>query len=81
MEWPTYKAKILFIGRKQICEIKLPLVSGDGELEEDIFDVSMLSSRYFETQRRRSVEYSSSNERETAIRLTAVEEGTLSFPH
>lgn len=63
---------VIFIGRKQICEVKLPLLTGDGELIEDIFDASLVSSSDFGTPRNRSVEYISSNEKETAIRLTAV---------
>ncbi|KAK5975267.1 hypothetical protein GCK32_013061 [Trichostrongylus colubriformis] len=39
-EGRSYKGKILFVGAKELCEMKANSISADGELIEDIFDVS-----------------------------------------
>ncbi|VDP09797.1 unnamed protein product [Heligmosomoides polygyrus] len=77
----SYKAKIIFIGRKEICELKSSSVTADGELLEDVFDVSPLEAteRERESNRTDSVEAVADTEmeairRENTIQLIAIKE-------
>ncbi|VDO74787.1 unnamed protein product [Heligmosomoides polygyrus] len=78
----SYKAKIIFIGRKEICELKPSSVTADGELLEDVFDVSPLEAteRERESNRKDSREEAVADtdmeaiRRENTIQLIAIKE-------
>ncbi|KAK6037812.1 hypothetical protein COOONC_24681 [Cooperia oncophora] len=74
-EGRSYKGKVLFVGPKELCEMKTSSVSTDGELVEDVFDVSCaLADQVSASQTDTAGERSSAREREEMMRSIRMEE-------
>ncbi|KAK5979553.1 hypothetical protein GCK32_007787 [Trichostrongylus colubriformis] len=70
----NYKGKVLYTGPKEICEMKAQCVSADGELIEDVFDVSSVPADQAPRSEAQVEQSPSPSERELIMRITRIEE-------
>ncbi|VDL87093.1 unnamed protein product [Nippostrongylus brasiliensis] len=70
-----YAAKILFIGPKELCELKVPQVTAEGELTDGPFEMAAIGDS---TATEVTPVVSNSEERERIQRMINIEERTAS---